>query len=170
MTIYRVAAVALALVMSTNTSAELCDDAEWGTYLSNICWLTERMTDSELKVTDIEERECVVHVETANLPLIPMGRIVSHDKTTIFFGRSNGRYLVYHERGKGICWKLHGKEISKRSSAIMDQSGQLRSHGPYRPQNQIVLCGPSSLSTEESIEKALQSLYTKYCSVTESEF
>lgn len=129
----RMAASVLSLLLiGFNVEASPCANVQQGTYLSNVCWLTEQLSPhysagfaslskgEEAAVTSVNESSCTVTYQE-------QGEMSGTTTSTIFFPKSDGRLLVYPEpvygwskaRGQfiqidvtdNICWELQGEGI-----------------------------------------------------------
>ena len=136
------AVVASAAVLVAATAvAGPCATAERGTYLSNVCFLTEQFTEenvlSSVTVASFDKNDCTV---TFTKPYDGLAG------DTIYFDRADrGRTEVFRLNRVSRCWRLLGEAVSgegKRSDAA-------------------VVCGYRfSLSR---LQRALDNLYGKYC-------
>lgn len=191
----RMAAFALLLLTGSNLSAAPCDTAQRGTYLSNVCWLIDRMTDGRETITSFNEAKCTVSTDGSESSIFGVSAVNTKD---IFFSRSNGKYLARPESqyvwignqriesgttGR-ICWTLYGKGIvrvstqhdARGANAILDQAwgreptGEGLGEVVTSMEDEVKVCGPQSMTLRDGIVGALSNLYSKHCDYQESEF
>ena len=183
------------LLISPSLFAAPCDTAQRGTYLSNVCWLIDRMTDGRETITSFNESNCTVSTNGTRPFVFGVSQKVSRG---IFFSRSNGQYLArlepryvwvgsqQVERGTTgrICWTLYGKGITQLSTQLdgSEAASYLNELTGQKPmgeghnevvttiEDEVRICGPQEMTLKDSIKKAISNLYTKHCDYQESEF
>lgn len=137
-----------AILFAKPVSAELCNAAQVGTYLSNVCWLIEthangRIYIYERSIVEADEENCTVTLARKN---------ESDDSIIIHFNRANVRDSETRVDDGKNCLYLRGKQLVKEK-------------GGYA--GYVKFCGYKSI---ERVEAAAVNLYTKYCTGWESEF
>ena len=134
--------VVLAATMASGTAlAGPCDDAERGTYLSNVCFLVEEFTEQNI-LFPIE----VASFDKANCTMTLTERYIGLAGDTIYFDRAERRRTkVYHFSANATCWHLQGEGVS----------------GEGRGSDTATVC--SYRFSLNRLQRALDNLYTKYC-------
>ena len=126
-----------------------CEDAERGTYLSNVCWLIEEYTQAagvnRFLITAADETECTVTLDRG--VWIGIGR---RGGQTIHFARTAPGADRIEGTRHWSSWHLHGNNLDGEGN---DQVYVVGSRfGPHR------------------IQRALDNLFLRYCRERESEF
>ena len=142
------AVVAATMVLASGTaSAGPCDDAERGTYLSNVCWLIEEFSGGVWlapKIVSVNERKCTVTVNKD---------YHGFAGDTVYFNRANPNDLeLQRTSSRHICWNLRGDGVSGKGpgSGLASVCGLTIAH--------------------HRIYDAFDNLYAKFCRGEESEF
>ena len=125
----------------------MCDTANKGTYLSNVCWLIEDFTRGVRlhEVVSANQDECTATTEFGQ---------------TIYFKRSDGNIQFIREGGK-LCWKLFG-------DGVLEYDPDAEVFGNLPPWPRVEMCG--NVMEISRIERAFNNLFTKYCPVEVEEF
>lgn len=140
--------VAATMVLVAGTAvAGPCDQAERGTYLSNVCWLIEEFSHDTAfapTVVSVNEEECSVTVDQDYLGFAD---------DIVYFNRGNPKSLdIKITDGRFVCWHLRGEGVT----------------GEGFRSNVASVCG--HMIEFERIRNAFTNLYTKYCEGVGSEF
>ena len=129
------------ILVSGMATAGPCDEAERGTYLSNVCFLLEEFTERNIlwpiKVAAFNKEDCTVTLTEPYLGLAG---------DTVYFDRAEHRRTrVYHFSPSATCWHLEGEGVS----------------GEGKGSDTATVC--SRRFSLDRLERALGNLYVKYC-------
>ena len=139
---------AAAILLASPAAAGLCDTAERGTYLSNVCWLVNTHANNRLfvysrSIVEADEENCT----------ITLARSQNDDNPIrIYFNQANLRGIETRVVDGRNCLYLFGEKLVEET----------RGYGEH-----VAFCGRKSM---ERVEVAAINLYTKYCTGRESEF
>ena len=141
-------AVAVAFLFAGSAAAGPCDEAERGTYLSNVCWLVNTHANNrvfvyERSIIEANEQNCTITLVRSQDDDNPM---------KIYFNRANLRDIETRIVDGKNCLYLYGEELVEET----------RGYGEY-----VAFCGRKAM---ERVEAAAVNLYTEYCTGRESEF
>ena len=130
-----------AVLVAGTAAAGPCDDAERGTYQSNVCFLLEEFTARNvlfpIEVASFNKADCTVTLTEPYLGLAG---------DTVYFDRAERRRTrVYHFSANATCWHLAGEGVS----------------GEGKGSDTATVC--SRRFSLDRLERALGNLYTKYC-------
>ena len=140
-TIAAAAVIATGILAAGTATAGPCDEAERGTYLSNVCFLMEDFTQQNfwgrLEVASFNKTDCTV---TLTAPYLGLAG------DTVYFDRAERRRTrVYHFSADATCWHLEGEGVS----------------GEGKGSDTATVC--STRFSLSRLERALGNLYAKYC-------
>ena len=143
-----VCAVAVAFLFAEHAAAEPCDEAERGTYLSNVCWLVNTHANNRIfvykrSIAETDEENCTITLVRSQDDDNPM---------KIYFNRANLRDIETRVVDGRNCLNLYGEKLVEEA----------RGYGGH-----VAFCGRKSI---ERVEAAAVNLYTEYCTGQESEF
>ena len=141
-------AAAVAFLFAGSAAAGPCDEAERGTYLSNVCWLVNTHANNrvfvyERSIIEANEENCTITLVRSQGDDNPM---------KIYFNRANLRDIETRIVDGKNCLYLYGEELVEET----------RGYGEH-----VAFCGRKSM---ERVEAAAVNLYTEYCTGRESEF
>ena len=139
--------IALAVTVATAVASP-CDEAEKGTYLSNVCWLLDDYSRDAFpshRVASVDPDNCTV-TTTRN--------------EVINFMKSDGNVQIILD-GTAMCWKLFGKGIHIYPDISKDD-------GSLWVGRSLKVCGRPM--EQDRINRALNNLFTKYCPIEGQEF
>ena len=140
-TIGSAAVIVTGILVSGTATAGPCDEAERGTYLSNVCFLVEDFTAQNvlwpIEIASFDKENCTVTLTEPYLGLAG---------DTVYFNRAERRRTrVYHFSADATCWHLVGEGVS----------------GEGKGSDTATVC--SRRFSLDRLERALGNLYAKYC-------
>ena len=143
-----VCAAAVAFLFAGSAAAGPCDEAERGTYLSNVCCLVNTHANNRVFVYE----RSIIEADEENCWAI-LVRSQDDDKPLkIYLNRANLRDIETRIVDGKNCLYLYGEELVEETHG----------YGEY-----IAFCGRKAM---ERVEAAAVNLYTEYCTGKESEF
>lgn len=154
----------VAILFANPAVAGLCDTAERGTYLSNVCWLVEDFTEQvphgfRAGIASVDEKACTVTLSE------DYGGVAGG---IIHFNRADPNSLAVRPVApRYLCWEMTGEGVSAGPNRSV--LGDLLSGGDVR-ENRVTVCGLSSRVSEDRVTRAVANLYARYCEGAESEF
>ena len=146
---------AAAILAAGAAQAGLCDNAERGTYLSNVCWLVEGFSQPlfySQKIRAADEATCTIVLEETG--------------DTIYFNNGDPETIDLRsvEVMNVLCWTLKGDGVADHDRIHFVQKNRFTVCGIN--DNEGIVAGRNYLS----IQKAFKNLYGKYCEGSRREF
>ena len=156
---------AVAFLFAGHAVAGPCDEAERGTYLSNVCWLVEEFSEQtptflQPEIASVDETECTV---TLTEPYLGTAGGM------IRFNRGDPKSLSVEQIGtKWLCWHLNGEGVSEgpltelpQNLAVMAMS--LAQNAGKRREDRVTVCGSLNRVDGFRVIRAVSNLYAKHC-------
>lgn len=126
-----------------------CDEAERGTYLSNVCFLVEEFSRPlfyRQHIRSADEATCTI--------------VLEENGDTIHFNNGDPDQIKFMPQFEmnAVCWTLRGDGVADRDQLYFVQK------------DSFTVCGPEEGIDVSSLRKAFANLYGKYCDGRKREF